>query len=777
MNISTHRVIKEFKQFLASRKSAQGSSCSQTAQPTETKQADPAHPVSRLIFTIGVSVWISEIAIMWALGLIHSLPGWAEVLIDGLLLCLIIVPVSYLLFLKPQAKTERERAKACERLKHLLFSNPTVIYSCKADGDFGATFISENVKAQLGYQPEDFLTDSSFWASHIHPDDSSRVLSGLSDLFEKGDHVHEYRFQVADGSYRWMRDKLALIRDSLGKPMEIVGSWIDITTRKEMERSLKESGERLRLATTSANIGIWHWNILTDELAWSDQCKELHGLTADQTISYNIFLERLHPDDRVKADNAIRDALENNTEYDTEYRVVWPDESISWLVAKGLAHYDSAGKPASMQGVVLDITDRKSYENELIKARQVAEDLTRQKDQFLSTMSHELRTPLNGIIGSADLLYEKLLGPLSDKQLQYVAQINSSANHLLSLINDLLDLAKIDSGGRIVCLENVFCGESIDALNAILSSQIKKKGLHFKITEDFNDVCVQADQRALKQILLNLISNAIKYTPEGGHITISGQPTEDGFFRIEVNDTGIGIEPEVIDRVFDEFYQVNRVRDEQLGGTGIGLGLTRRLVKMHGGDIGVESEVGQGSSFWFTLRSSIELSSEYESLAVSEEHLQDRAASGKILLVEDNEVNREVILDMLLVRGYEVETACNGQEGLEKAATFSPDLILMDIRMPIMDGITALERLRQMPGTDEIPVIALTADASDKSIKKHMLAGFQDHLSKPIRTAALYAVLDQHVPTATSELKPINHEIHLRKMMAAKSEVAVNEVS
>ncbi|MFQ5432862.1 MAG: PAS domain S-box protein, partial [Nitrospinota bacterium] len=367
----------------------------------------------------------------------------------------------------------------------------------------------------------------------------------------------------------------------------------------------------------------------------------------------------------------------------------------------------------------------------------------RSKSRFLSSMSHELRTPLNGILGFADLLRGQFFGKLNDKQSEYVDQIEGSGRHLLSLINDLLDTAKIDAGA--MALELVECKPKILVNSAVdmIKSESGRKNQTIEVSIDPTLTVVSVDERKTRQIILNLLSNAIKYTNKGGMIYIR-TVREDSMFRVEVEDTGIGIEPDQLEKIFAEFHQADHVRDEQLGGTGIGLALTRRLVELHGGEIGVESQPGKGSKFWVTLPLLKAVAKKTEKSKSGEESTAGDIKNRRILVAEDNEMNLEVILEMLSVHENEVAIAKNGLEAVEIAQSFKPDLILMDMQMPIMDGYEATRQLRTTPGFAEVPIIALTASTGVEAIKKQKAAGCTAHLPKPFDLKKLNQIIKSH---------------------------------
>jgi len=403
-------------------------------------------------------------------------------------------------------------------------------------------------------------------------------------------------------------------------------------------------------------------------------------------------------------------------------------------------------KDGKLLGAVVtfkDITERKKAEQEMIKAKEAAEKANSAKSQFLSMMSHELRTPLNAILGFSDLLLGRHFGELNPKQEGHASHIQSSGQHLLDLINDLLDIAKIDSGTMSLELTEISVEEYFSSAVALMSSQFGKKEIEVKTHIDPTVTTMTGDSRKCKQILLNLLSNAVKYTPEKGRIDIRAEK-EDPLVRISVADTGIGIKKEDQEKIFDEFSQVDRVQDENLGGTGIGLALTRRLVEMHGGEIGVDSEPGKGSTFWFALPLKPLPKKEAKEPEAQPEKSR-RVAERRILVVEDNEVNISMILDALSIGDHQVTVARNGQEAIDFAISQKPELIFMDIRLPVMDGLEATQKLRAIPEFATIPIIALTATVGEDSKQMTLDAGCTDYLSKPVQISEFLDMLDRYL--------------------------------
>lgn len=374
------------------------------------------------------------------------------------------------------------------------------------------------------------------------------------------------------------------------------------------------------------------------------------------------------------------------------------------------------------------------------------EQANQHKNRFLSSMSHELRTPLNAILGFNDLLRGQFFGDLNEKQLNYVDQIDSSSKHLLALISDLLDIAKIDAGTMDLTLENIPVEEFIYAAQTMLNPHFKERQLDVNTYVDPSIGTIQADRRKWKQIMLNLLSNAIKYTPAKGRIDIRVVPASEGYIRVDVRDTGVGIKKDDIEKVFTDFYQAERVRDQQLGGTGIGLALTKRMVELHKGEIFAESDPGKGSCFWFTLPISHDVECAPTLIVQDAAPREPSRMKRRIMVVEDDPTNLEMVLDMLSIQGHEAHGACNGREALQMAEQFKPDLIFMDIRMPVMDGFEATRALRNIERYRDVPIIALTANTSSHAEADCLEAGCTAYVSKPIRSAKLFEILDEYLP-------------------------------
>ena len=373
------------------------------------------------------------------------------------------------------------------------------------------------------------------------------------------------------------------------------------------------------------------------------------------------------------------------------------------------------------------------------------ERISKHKTQFLSAMSHELRTPLNGIMGFTELLANQFYGPLNEKQSHFTEQTQACANHLLSMVNDILDFVKAEAGELEVHSARIPVRDFLNAVTTMIESQFIAKDIELEVSVEPNLNWLFADKRKTLQVVLNLLSNAIKYTESKGRIQVRAEIVDDAFARISVEDTGVGLKPEHREKLFTEFFQAERARDESLGGTGIGLALTRNLVELQGGEIGVDSVLGEGSTFWFTVPMlSDEVDTEIPE-TFREDEVDVDISSTRILVAEDNEVNIMLIEAILKSFGVELEIAKNGQEALDIVGDFKPDIILMDMRMPVMGGVQATRLLKNSEAYCDIPVIALTANADVDSINECLDAGASAHVPKPIQAGFLRATIASHL--------------------------------
>ncbi len=376
----------------------------------------------------------------------------------------------------------------------------------------------------------------------------------------------------------------------------------DVSRYKQTEAALRISEDRLARSQRFANIGTWDWNIRTGEVFWSDRIGQLFGYNAKvPETTYEAFLAAVHPDDREAVIAAVNECIHKNKEYYIEHRVVWPNGETHWLLESGDVIRDDNGEPLRMLGVVQDISQRKKPELELLKAKEQAEKANRAKSHFLSSMSHELRTPMNAVLGFAQLL--DLDPATSPTQREFIKEIRNAGDHLLRLINDILDLSKIESGALTVHSEPIPLKSVIDECIQYVEPLARSRSIALICPVDaIGARWVDADATRLKQVLLNLLTNAVKYNRDGGEVRVDVNGHGESFIRISVTDTGPGIAQEKLRELFQPF---NRLGAEcsDIEGSGIGLVIAKRLVESMGGAIGINNRPGHGCQFWIKVPS------------------------------------------------------------------------------------------------------------------------------------------------------------------------------
>lgn len=445
----------------------------------------------------------------------------------------------------------------------------------------------------------------------------------------------EETFPDENGMHTYISMKFPL-QDQKGITYAVCGISTDITERKQMEQMLKENESRLLNAQRIAHLGSWDWDIVKNTLYWSDEIYRIFGLTPQEFgVTYEAFLNSVHPDDRRFVKKSVDAALYDKKPYSINHRIVLPNGTERIVHEQAEVVFDETGKPIRMVGTVHDITDLKQaeellkkYNRELEKkvkertedlrtAMVQAENANKAKSDFLANMSHELRSPLSAIIGFSEMLHDRLFGELNEKQEKFINYINSSSRHLIGLINDILDISKVESGKMTLELDTFPLKGLLEGALIMFRERAMKRNLvlEMEMAPDA-DIRVEADERKLKQIMFNLLSNAVKFTPEGGSIwvrarratvvdaaasTIINEDFNGDFIEISVSDTGIGIKEEDAPKLFKEFSQLESSYASEYKGTGLGLALTKKMVELHGGRIWLESEFGKGSKFTFII--------------------------------------------------------------------------------------------------------------------------------------------------------------------------------
>jgi len=573
---------------------------------------------------------------------------------------------------------------------------------------------------------------------------------GVHDDYVQRSELHTSR------TVNMVRDLHGLRKDGSLFPVELnvspmnlegrrmyVGIMHDITDRKRNELELIERERQLHEVQSLAHIGSWQANLSNGALTWSDEIYRIFGHEPGSfEPSVQAFRDAVHPEDMEKLLASEKRAEATGT-HDVVHRIIRPDGSVRHVHELARTETDGSGKLLRMIGSVQDIT-------ELHKAQAIAEQASMAKSEFLSSMSHELRTPMNAILGFGQMLEYNPKEPLTAAQKGCVKQILKGGQHLLELINDILDLAKIESGKVDLSIENIAPTEVCDECLALVRTLAVERGIDITVLGRESAIShVRADFTRMRQILLNLISNAIKYNRENGAITIEFLETGSGSLRTRVSDTGNGIPENRQSELFLPFSRLGAETSE-IEGTGIGLIVCKQLVELMAGEIGFESNVGEGSTFWFDLPLSDDLASSVDAAPapLADATMVLPETKGTMLYVEDNPANLR-LMELIVERvdGLSMISAHNGELGMELARVHLPDIIILDINLPGMDGFEALKRLRAMPETQGTPVLALSAAATNRDVEKGIEAGFLRYLTKPMKieeiVESINAVIDQ----------------------------------
>ncbi len=603
---------------------------------------------------------------------------------------------------------------------------------------------------------QSFFNNPELFFESILPEDRTYVREVTSRQARGEKTEMKYRILRPDGSIRWIWDHGFPIFDEQGKVIRVVAILADISEQKKAEIELLELNQNLeqhvneRTAEVvdlyenapagyhSLDVNGVFVRINKTELNWL-------GYSREEVLGTKIFADVITADSKRIFNENYPNFKKQGWIRDLEFELVRKDGSILPVLLNATAIYDEHGSYVMSRSTVIDITERKQAEMRLRTANIELEKASKLKDEFLANMSHELRTPLNAIIGLSESLQIGTYGELAPRQENILRVIRESGQHLLELINDILDLSKIEAGMLDITYETVDLKAVCEASLLMVNEAARKKELQISTSITDQIQAIKADKRRLKQMIVNLLSNAVKFTPQFGSVGLEILPENDNAIRFTVRDTGIGISGEQLENLFKPFVQVDSSLARKFEGTGLGLALVRQLAEIHNGSVGVESTPGKGSNFYFIIpRQPLQGFAEEESLISNDAPLEQSSvtpSSVTILLVEDNPTNMMFTGDYLTAKGFNLVTAENGLQALEQAALYTPNLILMDIQMPEMDGIETIRRLRSTPKFATVPIIALTALAMPGDRDRCLEAGASEYLAKPVSLKKLFAMV------------------------------------
>lgn len=544
--------------------------------------------------------------------------------------------------------------------------------------------------------------------------------------------------------------------------IQLAGRLFDLLLRQRSTRLLKASEARYRNLADNSADWIWAMNLDGQTTYTNERCRAMVGLSQEEVYRTPLGA-LLHPDDQPVAMEILHKAAASRLGWNNVLlRFRHQDGTYRHLESNASPLFDDDGNLIGFTGVDRDVTERLLAEEELKRyrdhleelvatrtadlslAKELAEAANRAKSTFLANMSHELRTPMNGIIGMTDLALRRATEEKLQRQLKVISE---SSHHLLSVINDILDISRIESERMKLDSREFRVSDIVWQLLGVAQAKAEKKGLSINIDlpPEIEQLTVTGDSLRLKQILRNFIHNAIKFT-ERGEIDLSAQVIEQTpnsvLLRFQISDTGIGISAETQQRLFSPFEQADNSMTRKYGGTGLGLSISKRLIQMMGGDLGVHSIVGQGSTFWFTVKLGKPMNSESPAgmpTMNADTRLREGYAGSHILLAEDEPVNQEVTRALLEIVGLDVDVAEDGQAAVDMASRKAYDLILMDMQMPHLNGLDATRRIRTLPGYVDTPILGLTANALPQDRKACLQAGMNTHIAKPLKSQALYA--------------------------------------
>ena len=583
------------------------------------------------------------------------------------------------------------------------------------------------------------LTETVFWQSS---EANYRLINDAVNAASKGitsKTTLEFRISKEEKSFVELNLYPVFEEDSR-KIKHIFLCGQDVTGREKEIEFYKRRGEQLLYAAESAEIGLWFWNLTEENIYSTPKCNEFFEISPYEPMSYDAFLEVVHPDDRQKLIDTFLGSQKNGTEYDVEYRVIYSDASVHWLSTRGKTYLDADGNPVNMMGVVRLITDRKHADEELSRvyarekrARDEAEDANRTKDYFLALVSHELRSPLNAILGWTKILLTKEVD--EETRRNALQTIERSAMSQAKLIGDLVDSSRIASGKLRLEMRpmNIF-----DAVNTVINSQkptAESKKINLAFNHNTEYATVFGDLVRLQQVFTNLLTNALKFTPEGGNVSVN-LSAGDGKVLISVEDDGQGINAETLPHIFRQFSQGDQTVSREQAGLGLGLSIVKTLVEKHEGRVEAQSEgVGKGSIFRVTLPL-IKPAENVRSAEVEPvSHQESPLSNIRILCIEDDFDSREVLQLFLQQCGAiveSVESASRAISVLNKNGR-SFDVIISDLAMPNEDGYSLISQIRQFSPEKggKIPAVALSAFTTRENKEKAYSSGFQKYHTKP----------------------------------------------
>lgn len=665
--------------------------------------------------------------------------------------------------------SEREYSKILDDMQDTYY---------RTDVNGVLTRVSKGGERLLGYKPEEAI-GKKLEGLYVRPENRIEMLNMLRDNNGIVENF-ESLMRRKDGTFAWVLSSSHFMYDDEGNVVGIEGVARDITERIKSERALKKSQQRLALAQEAAHQVSWDMDLGTKKVIWTGEINSLLGLEkniiGDSFVAYGVIV---HPDDREMVEEIREKALEDGSEYDIEHRIVRGDGSVRWVRTRGKTIRDETQNKTRLLGVIWDITDQKEVEFELKKAKEIAEDISRAKSEFLANMSHEIRTPMNGVLGMVTLLATTELSP---RQRDYVETIRKSGDSLLSIISDILDFSKIEAGKLELEYTDFNLDTLVEDVTDMLAQHAQSKNLELisDIPLDI-PVAIHGDPGRLRQIIINLVGNAIKFTDKGEvvvRVSTAKASKDDITFQFEIIDTGIGISEKGKSNLFKSFSQADGSTTRKYGGTGLGLAISKQLVEMMEGSIGVKSEPGKGSTFWFTVRLSTQ--KDLPAMPLSTKTALDGA---RILLVDERKTNQRIFQHQTASWGMQNEVVANGHQALEILRDWNKskkpfDVVMLKWLMPEMNGLELAGLINADPDINDVRMLLLASLGQNVDMTTARQVGISACLTKPIRRSQLYDCLARVLGVARENCQneePFQHDINNSSLGASNMTILIAE--
>lgn len=586
-------------------------------------------------------------------------------------------------------------------------------------------YCSENIQRLLGYRCEQFVSGEVDYSQIIHPDDIDTVMAELGTALDSNEVYlthQDYRLLDSEGQYHWIEDRTYIDRDEQGVAVQMIGCLQIVDDRHRSEALVKENSERLALVLEGTRLGMWDWYPQTNDVVFDQRWAQMLGLRLeDLDMVLDDWSSRVHPDDMDSCMADITAHMEGKVDfYENLHRMKHSSGDWVYILDRGrIVERDAQGNPLRFTGTHTDVTALK-------KAEIAARDALSARDRFFSSMSHELRTPMHAVLGLVELLLKRPESQPIMSELEVIAQ---NSEHLLNVLKDILDVAKLESGEITLSPEPIDLNRELENTLALFRARANSAGLDLSLQTDNQEHWVNIDRMRLTQVMNNLLSNAIKYTERGGSVLLKLSDS-----KIKVIDTGVGIED--VSRAFQPFTQEGELLDGHT--TGLGLNIVKQLCEKMDLILDFQSQVNVGSNVSIDVQKCIIDKPEQVEVQA------DLGASmpsfkAKLLVVDDNPTNVMVASAMLAATPLEVMSASDGKQACELTESWQPDIILMDIHMPIMDGLSATKVIRQT--NRKVEIIGLSADAFENAKQDSLAAGMNDYLIKPFQQEQIYQVL------------------------------------